>query len=56
LGDLVVDGMFFGSLEQIGREYVDWIYLVQDRILWEAVVNTILKLRILYRVGNFLTK
>jgi hypothetical protein len=32
-------------LREIGWEVVDWIYLVQDRDQWQAVVNTVMNLR-----------
>jgi hypothetical protein len=34
---------------------VDWIHLAQDKEQWKAVVNTIINLRVPYKVGNFLT-
>jgi hypothetical protein len=30
----------------LGWEVVDWIHLVQDRYLWQAVVKTVMNLRI----------
>jgi hypothetical protein len=30
-----------------GLEYVNWIYLAQDRGQWRAVVNTVMNLRVL---------
>jgi hypothetical protein len=29
-----------------GWEGVDWIHLAQDRVLWLALVNTVMKLRV----------
>jgi hypothetical protein len=37
------------------REYGDWIHLDQDRVQWRVFVNTVMKLRVLYKAGNFLT-
>jgi hypothetical protein len=34
---------------------LDWINLAQDRDRWRAVVNTVLNLRILSNMGNFLS-
>jgi hypothetical protein len=31
--------------EGIGWEYVDWIYLAQDRNKWRAVVRVVMNLR-----------
>jgi hypothetical protein len=40
---------------EIGWEGVELIHLVQDRDQWRALVNTIMILRVPYKVGNFLT-
>jgi hypothetical protein len=32
------------DLREIGWEGVDWIHLVQDRILWWALVNVVMNL------------
>jgi hypothetical protein len=34
-------------LEEIGWGIVEWIQLVQDRDRWRALVNTVMKLRVL---------
>jgi hypothetical protein len=34
---------------------VDWIQLAQDRDQWQALVNTVMKLRAPEKVKNFLT-
>ena len=34
---------------------MDWIHLAQDRDKWRALVNTAMKLRVPYTVGNSLT-
>jgi hypothetical protein len=34
------------DLGEVGWGDVDWIYLVQDRIRWRALVNSVLNLRI----------
>jgi hypothetical protein len=31
---------------EIGLEGVDWMHLVQDRYQWQAVVNTVMNLRV----------
>jgi len=33
-------------LTEMGCEDVNWIYLAQDRIQWQALVNTVMKLQI----------
>jgi hypothetical protein len=35
------------DLKEIGWGSVDWIQLAQDRDRWRAVVNTVIKLRVL---------
>jgi hypothetical protein len=40
---------------EIGWEGVDWIQLAQNRGQWRAVVNTVMKLQVPCKVGNFLT-
>jgi len=42
------------DLREIGWEGVDWIHLDQDRDQWRALVNTVMKLRVPYKAGNFL--
>jgi hypothetical protein len=36
-------------------EFVDWIYLVQDRVQRRALVSTVMNLRASYKVENILT-
>jgi hypothetical protein len=36
-------------------EVVDWIYLVQDRDQWQALVNMVMNLQATYKAENFLT-
>jgi len=40
---------------ETGWESVDWLHLAQDRDQWHVLMNTVMKLRIPYKVGNFLT-
>jgi hypothetical protein len=35
-------------------EGVDWIHLAQDRDQWQALMNTVMNLRVLQMAGNFL--
>jgi hypothetical protein len=34
------------NLKEIGYEEVDWICVIRDRILWRAVVNTVMNTRV----------
>jgi hypothetical protein len=43
------------DLKEIRWEIVEWIHLIQDGNKWQAVVNTVMNLRVPYKVGNFLT-
>jgi hypothetical protein len=43
------------DLTEIGWEAVDWIHMAQGRGSWRAFVNTVMNLRIIYKVGNILT-
>jgi hypothetical protein len=42
------------DLKETAYENVDWIHLTHDRVQW-ALVNTVLKLRVSYKAGNYLT-
>jgi hypothetical protein len=39
-------------LKKIGWEVVDWMRLAQDRDQWQALVNTVMKLRVTYKAGE----
>jgi hypothetical protein len=43
------------DVQKVGCEGMDWIDLGQDRDRWWALVNGVMKLRVPYNVGNFLT-
>jgi hypothetical protein len=40
---------------EIEWDGMDWIVLAQDREQWRALVNTVMNIRVLYNVGNFLS-
>jgi hypothetical protein len=42
------------NLRAVWWEVVDWIHLAQDREEWRALVNTVMKLRVPQKVGEFL--
>ena len=35
------------DLQEVGRGYMDWIGLVQDREIWRTVVSAVMNLRVL---------
>jgi len=43
------------DLQEVEWEGMDWIDLAQDRYRWRAHANAVMKLRVPYNVGNFLT-
>jgi hypothetical protein len=43
------------DLRDIGCKVVAWRYLAQDRDRWWVLVNTVMSLLVLLKVGNFLT-
>jgi hypothetical protein len=44
--DLGVDGDVTIDLKEIGRECVDWIHLVQDRVQWRDLVKAVMYFRV----------
>jgi hypothetical protein len=43
------------DLRTVGLDGVDWIHLAQDRDCWRVLVNTVTKLLVPFKAGNFLT-
>jgi hypothetical protein len=43
------------NVKEIRCEGVNWIRLAEDRIHWWAVVNMVMNLWVLWKVGNILT-
>jgi hypothetical protein len=41
------------DLREIGWNGVDWVDLAQDRDLWRALLNTVMKLRVPKNAGKF---
>jgi len=53
LGDLDIDGRtILKRILWTGCKDVEWIYLAQDRIQWQAVVNTVMNLRLPLKAGD----
>jgi hypothetical protein len=44
------------DLRKIGIDGAKWIQLAQDRVQWRAFVNTVMKLRVLYRKHDIFDK
>jgi hypothetical protein len=42
------------DLQEVGWRGISWIDLTQNRDWWQALVNTVMKLRVPYNAGNFL--
>jgi hypothetical protein len=42
------------DLGEVGWGDVDWIGLAKDRNRWRALVNSVLNLRVLQNISNFL--
>ena len=43
------------DLQEVECGYVDWIGLAQDRDRWRTLVSAVMKLRVPWNAGNFLT-
>jgi hypothetical protein len=41
------------DLLEIGLNVVNWIGVAQDRYRWRALVNSVMKLLVLYSAGNY---
>jgi hypothetical protein len=55
--DIGIDGRIIlkGIFREIGWEGVDRMHLAQYRYQWQVILNAVMKLRITYEMGNFLT-
>jgi hypothetical protein len=59
LGELGIDGRILIKLilkEIGGCKWVGWIQPTRDRIRWRDLANTATNLRVLYKVGNSMTR
>jgi len=36
-------------------EYVDWIHMTQGRAQWQALVNTVMNFRVLWKSADYFT-
>jgi hypothetical protein len=50
----VDDGITLG-LKGVVLGNVEWIHLAQDRVKWQALVNTVMNFRVQFKAGNFWT-
>jgi len=48
-----VDGKIILKREEIWRQGMNCIRVVQNMVQWRAVVNTVMNLRVPYAAGNF---
>jgi len=37
-------------------EYVDWIHMTQGRAQWQALVNTVMNFRVLWKSADYFTR
>jgi hypothetical protein len=44
------------DVKNIDFDNVNWIKLAHDTVIWQALVNMVIKLRIPEREGNYLVK
>jgi hypothetical protein len=43
------------DLGEIVSENVDWIRLIQNRVQWRGIVNTVMNLRVPWKASHFLS-
>jgi hypothetical protein len=43
------------DLQEVRWGRIDWIDMAQNRNRWQALVNAVMNLQVLYNAGNFLT-
>jgi hypothetical protein len=42
------------DVKEIGWKVMDWMHLAQDRVQWQALVNTVMNLQSSIKGGEFL--
>jgi hypothetical protein len=55
-GDPGVDGtIILGWIFRSSMWDMEWIWLAEDRVWWQAIVNAVMNFRVPLNAGNFLT-
>ena len=49
-----LEGNMKTDLKEIRWENMDWIYLAENKVKWQALINVTIELLVSYIAGNFL--